>query len=88
MPIYIPIIKSLGFDPVWFAVLYIVNMQMAFITPPYGVNLFYMKAVAPKGINMVDIYQSVIPFVAIQAIGLTLFMLFPQLILYLPNKIF
>ena len=88
MPIYIPIIKSLGFDPVWFAVLYIVNMQMAFITPPYGVNLFYMKAVAPKGINMVDIYRSVIPFVAIQAIGLTLFMLFPQLILYLPNKIF
>ena len=88
MPIYIPIVKALGFDPIWFAVLYVVNMQMAFITPPYGVNLFYMKAVAPKNVTMGDIYRSVLPFVAIQALGLILFMLFPQLILFLPNYLF
>ncbi len=87
MPIYIPIIKVLGFDPIWFAILYVVNMQMAFITPPYGVNLFYMKAVAPEGVSMGDIYQSVIPFIMIQAIVLVLLMMFPQLILWLPSMI-
>ena len=88
MPIYIPIIKSLGFDPVWFAILYIVNMQMAFLTPPYGVNLFYMKAIAPEGVTMGDIYASVIPFVLLQAVGLVLLMLFPGLVLWLPGLIF
>jgi len=61
---------------------------MAFITPPYGVNLFYMKAVAPKGVTMGDIYRSVLPFVGIQAIALILFMIFPKLILFLPNYLF
>ena len=88
MPIYIPIIKAIGFDPVWFAVLYVINMQMAFITPPYGVNLLYMKTVAPKGITMGDIYVSVFPFVALQMVGLILCMIFPDLILYLPRLLF
>lgn len=88
MPIYVPLIIVLGFNPVWFGVLYVVNMQMAFITPPYGVNLFYMKAVAPKGVTMDDIYASVIPFIIIQAIALVLLMLFPDLILFLPKLLF
>jgi tripartite ATP-independent transporter DctM subunit len=88
MPIYIPIIKTLGFDPVWFAILYIVNMQMAFLTPPYGVNLFYMKAVAPDGVTMGDIYKSVIPFVLLQFVGLLFLMLFPKIVLFLPDLIF
>lgn len=88
MPIYIPIIKALGFDSVWFAVLYVVNMQMAYITPPYGINLFYMKSVAPKGVTMGDIYISAVPFVAIQLVGLVLLMIFPQIILWLPNQLF
>ena len=88
MPIYIPIVKTLGFDPVWFAILYIVNMQMAFLPPPYGVNLFYMKAIAPPGVTMSDIYKSVLPFVAIQALGLILIMLFPEIVLWLPRLIF
>jgi tripartite ATP-independent transporter DctM subunit len=88
MPIYIPIVKVLGFDPVWFAILYIVNMQMAFLTPPYGVNLFYMKAIVPPDITMGDIYKSVLPFVAIQALGLILIMLFPEIVLWLPRLIF
>ena len=85
MPIYIPIITALGFDPIWFAILFIVNMQMAYLTPPYGINLFYMRAVAPNGITLRDIYGSVVPFVAIQALGLVIIMLFPQIALFLPK---
>ena len=88
MPIYVPIIKLLGFDPVWFGVLYLVNMQMAFCTPPFGYCLFLMKGVAPPDISMMDIYRSVWPFVGIQAIALVILMLFPQLALWLPNQLF
>ena len=68
MPIYIPIIVGLGLDPVWFGILFVVNMQMAYITPPYGLNLFYMKAVAPKEIKLHDIYWGAVPFILIQAL--------------------
>ena len=88
MPIYVPIIKALGFDPVWFAVLYVVNMQMAYITPPYGLNLFYMKAVAPKEITLSDIYRSIVPFLGIQALALVLLLVFPIIALWLPGLIF
>lgn len=88
MPIYIPIVTSMGFDPVWFAILYVVNMQMAYLTPPYGFNLFYMRAVAPPEITMADIYRSVIPFVALQMTGLAIIMIFPQIVMFLPNLIF
>lgn len=88
MPIYIPIIKALGFDSVWFAILFVVNMQMAYLTPPYGINLFYMRAVAPKGIALGDIYRSVVPFVAIQAVGLAIIMRFPDIALFLPRLLF
>lgn len=88
MPIYVPVIRSLGFDPVWFAILYVVNMQMAYLTPPYGFNLFYMRAVAPPDITMGDIYRSVIPFVALQAVGLVVIMIIPQIALFLPGLIF
>lgn len=88
MPIYIPIVVGLGFDPLWFAILYIVNMQMAYLTPPYGFNLFYMRGVAPPEITMGDIYRSVIPFVGLQALGLAMIMIFPQIVLWLPNLIF
>lgn len=88
MPIYVPIIRLLGFDPVWFGVLYLVNMQMAFCTPPFGYCLFLMKGVAPKDISMMDIYRSVWPFVIIQGIGLVILMLFPQLAIWLPKLVF
>lgn len=85
VPIFVPVIKALGFDPVWFGVLFVVNMEMAYLTPPYGVNLFYLKGVAPPGVTMADIYRSIGPFVALQAVALVLVMMFPQIILYLPN---
>jgi tripartite ATP-independent transporter DctM subunit len=88
MPIYIPIIKALGFDPVWFGVLYLVNMQMAYLTPPFGYCLFLMKGVCPPDISMGDIYRSVTPFVLIQALGLALVIVFPQIVLWLPNVLF
>lgn len=88
MPIYIPIIMALHFDPVWFGVLFIVNMQMAYITPPYGLNLFYMRAIAPEGVTLKDIYWGAVPFIIIQAILLALLIAFPCLVTWLPNLIF
>jgi tripartite ATP-independent transporter DctM subunit len=84
-PIFFPVVIKLGFDPLWFGVLFIINMEMAFLTPPFGFNLFYMKAVAPPGVTMADIYRSIIPFVMLQAIGLIICMIFPSIITWLPN---
>jgi len=84
-PIFVPIITELGFDPIWFGILFLVNAQMDYITPPFGYTLFYLKGVAPPGISMGDIYRSIIPFVILQAIGLALCIIFPQIILFLPT---
>ena len=88
VPVFLPIAKSLGFDPVWFGILFIINMEIGFITPPFGYNLFYLKGIAPKGVTMMDIYKSVIPFVGVMLIGMALFVLMPQIILFLPNALF
>lgn len=85
VPIFLPIIKSVGFDPVWFGILFLVNAQMNYITPPFGYTLFYLKGVAPEGVHMGDIYRGSFPFVILQAFGLALCMIFPQIVLYLPN---
>jgi tripartite ATP-independent transporter DctM subunit len=85
VPIFVPVIKALGFDSLWFGVLFVVNMEMGFISPPFGLNLFYMKAVVPEDVTMVDLYRSVIPFIIIQAFMLVIAMMFPQIILYLPD---
>ena len=87
-PIFCPIVADLGFSLVWFGVLCIVNMEMAYLTPPFGFNLFYLKGVAPPDITMGDIYRSIIPFVLLEAVGLVIMMVYPQIILWLPNLIF
>ena len=89
-PLYIPIVHALGFDLTWYGVLYVLNCQMAYITPPFGYNLFIIKGIVPKdsGITIVDIYKSIIPFVCIQAACLGIVMAFPQIALWLPNLIF
>lgn len=84
-PLYIPLIISLGFNPVWYGVLYTVTCQIAYMTPPFGYNLFLMKAMAPKEITLADIYRSIVPFVILMVIGLALIMSFPQIALYLPE---
>ena len=88
MPIYLPIVKALDFDLVWFGILYVLNMQMAYLTPPYGLNLFYMKAVAPPSVHIKDIYLAVVPFLLLQLVMLISVMLFPQIALFLPNLLF
>jgi tripartite ATP-independent transporter DctM subunit len=84
-PLYIPLIISLGFNPIWYGVLYTVTCQIAYMTPPFGYNLFLMKAMAPDEITLADIYRSIIPFVILMCIGLALIMIFPQIALWLPE---
>lgn len=87
-PLYIPLVKSLGFDPVWYGVLYTVTCQIAYMTPPFGYNLFLMKAMAPKEITLSDIYSSIVPFVILMVIALGLVMAFPQIALWLPETFY
>lgn len=86
VPIFQPIIEALHFNPLWFGLLFLVNAQMDYITPPFGYTLFYLKGVAPEGITMGDIYRSIIPFVLLQAFGLALCMAFPEIVLWLPAQ--
>lgn len=88
IPIYMPILVGLGFDPVWFGVLFIVNMQMAYLTPPFGFTLFYMRGIAPPGVTLMDIYRSIIPFIGLQWIGLLIVLFIPQVALWLPDVVF
>ncbi len=87
-PILTPIVAVMGFDPVWFGIVFIMNMQCAYITPPFGYNLFYLKSIAPEGVMIKDIYMSIIPFIILQLLGLTIVSIFPQIALWLPNLIY
>nr|WP_217907641.1 TRAP transporter large permease subunit [Desulfosediminicola ganghwensis] len=84
-PLYIPLIKALGFNPIWYGVLYTITCQIAYMTPPFGYNLFLMKAMAPKEVTLVDIYSSIVPFVILMCIGLGIIMIFPDIALWLPQ---
>ena len=86
-PLYVPLIIALGFDPIWYGVLYTITCQIAYMTPPFGYNLFLMRAMAPKEISLVDIYRSIIPFVIVMCIGLALVMIFPEIATWLPEYI-
>ena len=88
VPVFVPIILTLGFDPVWFGVLFIINMEIGFLTPPFGYNLFYLRGVAPPDVTMIDIYRSIVPFVFLMLIGLGLCIAFPEIILMLPGLLF
>ena len=85
-PLYVPLIIALGFDPIWYGVLYTITCQIAYMTPPFGYNLFLMKAMAPKEITLKDIYSSIIPFVLVMVFGLAIVMIFPEIATYLPDK--
>ena len=86
-PLFTPIAVSLGYDPIWFGVLMIINILIAVQTPPYGFALFYLKGIAPPEIGMGEIYKSVLPFILINLIVLITCMVFPEIIVWLPNKI-
>ncbi|MBO0345525.1 TRAP transporter large permease subunit [Roseibium sp. CAU 1637] len=98
VPIFVPIIKALGAasfgldNPddlvLWFGVLYLVNMQMSFLSPPFGYALFYLRGVAPPEIPMTDIFKSALPFLALQIVGLVLCMMFPDIVTWLPRLVY
>ncbi len=87
-PLYVPLVKVLGFDLIWYGVLYTITTQIAYMTPPFGYNLFLMRAMAPPEISLKDIYTSIIPFVMVMILALSLVMLFPQIALWLPQTIY
>jgi TRAP-type mannitol/chloroaromatic compound transport system permease large subunit len=87
-PIFAPIVVHLGFDPIWFGVLFMINMQCAWLTPPYGFNLFLIRAVAPPSISASDIVRSVWPFICIQIVCLLLVLFIPNIALWLPSVMF
>lgn len=84
-PIFSPIIASLGYDPIWFGIIFNLNLQMAYITPPFGYSLFYLKGVAPPEVNTGDIFRSVIPFIFLQLLCLILCIKFPILATWLSD---
>jgi len=88
VPIFIPIIIALEFDPLWFAAVVAVNLQMSFLSPPFAYSMFFLKSVAPDSVTMMDIYKGAVPFLIIQIIGLTLVIAFPFLALWLPSVLF
>lgn len=85
-PIAYPIIRALGFDDIWFGLLFVMNIQVALVTPPFGFVLFYLKGVTPPGVSMGDIYRSLAPFIGVMILGIALVMIFPQLALWLPGR--
>jgi len=87
IPLFGPIIRQLGFDPIWWGVLVAVNMQLSFLSPPFGYSLFFLKGVAPPEISTKDVWKGAVPFLGLQFIGLVLCMIFPDIILVVP-KIF
>ncbi len=101
VPIFIPLLKTMSFDGVfglpgvapdelalWFGVVYMVNMQMSFISPPFGYALFYLKSVAPPEVTMGQIYRSSLPVLALQALGLSICIIFPEVVLWLPRQVY
>jgi tripartite ATP-independent transporter DctM subunit len=87
-PLYVPLVGALGFDLVWYGVLYTITCQIAYMTPPFGYNLFLMRAMAPPEISITDIYRSIVPFVGVMVLALAVVMIFPQIALWLPNYIY
>ena len=101
VPIFLPIMKSLPFEgtfglpgvapndvALWYGVIFMVNMQMAFLSPPFGYSLFYLKSVAPPQITMAMIFRAAVPFIGLQALGLGLCIVFPAIILWLPKLLY
>jgi tripartite ATP-independent transporter DctM subunit len=87
-PLYVPLVGQLGFDLIWYGVLYTITTQIAYMTPPFGYNLFLMRAMAPPEIGLGDIYRSIIPFVAVMILALALVMTFPGIALWLPDHVY
>lgn len=87
-PLYVPLVRALGFDLIWYGVLYTITCQIAYMTPPFGYNLFLMRAMAPPEITIHDIYRSIIPFVGVMIAALAIVTAFPEIALWLPRHVY
>ncbi len=87
-PLYVPLVGALGFDLIWYGVLYTITTQIAYMTPPFGYNLFLMRAMAPPEIGLGDIYRSILPFAAVMVLALAIVMIFPAIALWLPETVY
>ncbi len=87
-PLYVPLVGALGFDLIWYGVLYTITTQIAYMTPPFGYNLFLMRAMAPPEISLRDIYTSILPFVLVMVVALATIMAFPEIALWLPGYVY
>ena len=87
-PLYVPLVKQLGFDLIWYGVLYTITTQIAYMTPPFGYNLFLMRAMAPSEVTLGDIYRSIVPFVFVMVLALSIVMAFPEIALWLPDYVY
>jgi tripartite ATP-independent transporter DctM subunit len=87
-PLYVPLVGALGFDLIWYGILYTITTQIAYMTPPFGYNLFLMRAMAPPEISIGDIYRSITPFALVMVLALVIVMMFPQIALWLPNYVY
>jgi tripartite ATP-independent transporter DctM subunit len=88
VPIFMPIAYELGFNPIWFSTLICVNLQMAFLTPPFGYSMFYLKGIAPKEMTMIHIYKGVVPFIILQWVALIICVSYPDFVLWIPRLLF
>ena len=88
MPIFVPIIVGFGYSPIWFGILFCMNMQISYLSPPFGPAAFYLKGVAPPEISLQDIYNSLWPFMMLQVVGMGLVLYFPILALWLPSLVY
>jgi len=87
IPIFMPLVNSAGFDPVWFCILFLIIIQTSYLTPPMAPAIFYLRGIAPPSITLLDMYKGVVPFIVLQLITLAIVMLFPQTVLWLPAKV-
>ncbi|MBI6630885.1 TRAP transporter large permease [Pontibaca salina] len=87
LPVFIPIVNDLGFDPVWFCILFLIVIQTSYLSPPMAPAVFYLRVIAPPQITLADMYRGVVPFIILQFITLGIVMAFPQIVLWLPSKV-
>ena len=84
MPVFLPVVRTLGFDEVWFGVLFAMTIQMGYISPPFGYTLFYIKATLPPQLSMSTVYRGILPFFLLQLVGLLILVAVPKLATFLP----
>ena len=87
-PLYVPLVDALGFNLIWYGILYTITTQIAYMTPPFGYNLFLMRAMAPPEVTLRDIYRSIIPFVGVMILALAIIMIFPEIALWFPAYVY